>query len=140
MRSLRDICPVKTQTVYYSLLFYLFQFQILLLHHDPAAAGFLNEMSLYYMIISLETPIRGSLTYILSHLVCNCDHSVKYGSKIILWNYCDRRNNGLDIRVRASIADIHPYTCWLSLVHSLISLILLDNSSYVWITQGPCSS
>lgn len=84
MRSLLDICPVKTQTVYYSLLFYLFQFQILLLHHDPAAVGFLNEMSLYYMIISLETPIRGSLTYILYHFVCNCDYSVKYGSKIIL--------------------------------------------------------
>lgn len=84
MRSLLDICPVKTQTVYYSLLFYLFQFQILLLYHDPPAVGFLNEMSLYYMIISLETPITGTLTYILSHLVSKCDHSVKYGSKIIL--------------------------------------------------------
>lgn len=78
------MCPVKTQTVYYSSLFYLFQSLILLIHHDPPAVGFLNEMSLYYMIMSLETPVTGSLTYILSHLVCNCDHSVKYGSKIIL--------------------------------------------------------
>ena len=61
MRSSLDICSVKTQAVYYYSPFYLFQSLILLIYHDPPAVRFLNEMSLYYMITHLETPITGSL-------------------------------------------------------------------------------